>query len=81
MMLESFWLFSEFELINVAGSSKNKSDVTKKVIFSDGIRPGGDLTELDGSSEPRLPYRRPGRVLKRVGTPPGMRHAKHTESL
>ena len=40
-------------------------------MFSDGIRPGGDLTELDGSSESRLPYRRPGRVLKRVGTPPG----------
>ncbi|KAJ9579080.1 hypothetical protein L9F63_024811, partial [Diploptera punctata] len=53
------------------GSARSRSDVTKQVIFSDGIRPGGDLTELDGSSEPRLPYRRPGRVLKRVGTPPG----------
>ncbi|PNF19407.1 Zinc finger FYVE domain-containing protein 9 [Cryptotermes secundus] len=53
------------------GSSRSRSDVAKQVIFSDGIRPGGDLTELDGSSESRLPYRRPGRVLKRVGTPPG----------
>ncbi|XP_069694547.1 zinc finger FYVE domain-containing protein 16 isoform X2 [Periplaneta americana] len=53
------------------GSTRSRSDVAKQVIFSDGIRPGGDLTELDGSAEPRLPYRRPGRVLKRVGTPPG----------
>ncbi|XP_063229929.1 zinc finger FYVE domain-containing protein 9 [Bacillus rossius redtenbacheri] len=54
------------------GSARSKSDVAKQVMFSDGIRPGGDLTELDGSSEPRMPYRRPGRVLKRVGTPPGL---------
>lgn len=46
------------------------------MIFSDGIRPGGDLTELDGSSESRLPSRRPGRVLKRVGTPPGEKNYK-----
>lgn len=50
-----------------------KSDVTKQVMFSDGIRPGGDLTELDGSGDqPRLPFRRPGRLTKRVGTPPGL---------
>jgi len=48
-----------------------KSEVTKQVMFSDGIRPGGDLTELDGSCEPRMPFRRPGRLTKRVGTPPG----------
>ncbi|XP_039286923.1 uncharacterized protein LOC111051534 isoform X2 [Nilaparvata lugens] len=48
-----------------------KSDVTKQVMFSDGIRPGGDLTELDGSTETKLPFRRPGRMMKRVGTPPG----------
>lgn len=53
------------------GSTRSRSDVAKQVMFSDGIRPGGDLTELDGSSDSRLPYRRPGRVLKRVGTPPG----------
>lgn len=52
------------------GSSKPKSEA-KQVMFSDGIRPGADLAELDGSSEPRLPIRRPGRISKRVGTPPG----------
>lgn len=40
-------------------------------MFSDGIRPGGDLTELDGSGETRMPFRRQGRLTKRVGTPPG----------
>ncbi|XP_013412068.1 zinc finger FYVE domain-containing protein 16 isoform X2 [Lingula anatina] len=37
----------------------------KSVMFSDGIRPGGDLTELDGSDE-RLPARRTGRSQKKV---------------
>ncbi|XP_054274611.1 zinc finger FYVE domain-containing protein 9-like [Macrosteles quadrilineatus] len=50
---------------------RSRSEVTKQVMFSDGIRPGGDLTELDGSCEPRMPFRRPGRLTKRVGTPPG----------
>lgn len=53
-----------------AGRSKT-NDTPKQVIFSDGIRPGGDLTELDGPSEPRLPRRHGGRITKRVGTPPG----------
>lgn len=53
------------------GSSRPRSEVTKQVMFSDGIRPGGDLTELDGSSEPRIPYRRQERTSKRIGTPPG----------
>lgn len=43
-----------------------KSDVPKQVMFSDGIRPGGDLTELDGSSERILPIRRPTRSLKKL---------------
>lgn len=40
----------------------------KQVIFSDGIRPGGDLTELDGSNKAssRLPLRRSTRSQKRV---------------
>lgn len=40
----------------------------KQVIFSDGIRPGGDLTELDGSNKAssRLPLRRSTRNQKRV---------------
>lgn len=40
-------------------------------MFSDGIRPGGDLTELDSQPEPRNAFRKTGRVAKRVGTPPG----------
>lgn len=52
------------------GSTKPKSEA-KQVMFSDGIRPGADLAELDGSSEPRLSIRRTGRTSKRVGTPPG----------
>lgn len=50
---------------------RSKSDVAKQVMFSDGIRPGGDLTELDGSGETRMPFRRQSRLTKRVGTPPG----------
>ncbi|XP_024084635.1 zinc finger FYVE domain-containing protein 9 isoform X2 [Cimex lectularius] len=46
-----------------------KSDVPKQVIFSDGIRPGGDLTELDGPSESRLLPRRS--VRKMAGPPNG----------
>ncbi|XP_046664682.1 zinc finger FYVE domain-containing protein 16-like isoform X2 [Homalodisca vitripennis] len=57
--------------VGVLKREGRKSDVTKQVMFSDGIRPGGDLTELDGSGEPRIPFRRPGRLTKRVGTPPG----------
>lgn len=43
-----------------------KSDIPKQVMFSDGIRPGGDLTDLDGSSERILPIRRPSRSLKKL---------------
>ncbi|XP_029639814.1 uncharacterized protein LOC115214902 isoform X2 [Octopus sinensis] len=39
----------------------------KQVIFSDGIRPGGDLTEeADHPQDSRLPPRRTGRVQKKV---------------
>ena len=43
-----------------------KKGEPKSVMFSDGIRPGGDLTELDGSNEPRLPLRKSGRSAKKV---------------
>lgn len=43
-----------------------KSDIPKQVMFSDGIRPGGDLTDLDGSSERILPIRRLSRSLKKL---------------
>ena len=34
-------------------SGSQRSREPKQVMFSDGIRPGGDLTELDGASEPK----------------------------
>lgn len=43
-----------------------KSDVPKQVMFSDGIRPGGDLADLDGSSERIIPTRRLSRSLKKL---------------
>jgi hypothetical protein len=39
-------------------------------MFSDGIRPGGDLTELDGSSEQRPLLRKTGRIAKKVERTP-----------
>lgn len=50
-------------------SSSARSRGNKQVIFSDGIRPGGDLTELDGSGKVPPPYRRSGRVARRVDRP------------
>ena len=41
-------------------------------MFSDGIRPGGDLTELDGSDQTRIPPRRSGRTQKKVEKQPGL---------
>ncbi|XP_066987800.1 zinc finger FYVE domain-containing protein 16 isoform X6 [Macrobrachium rosenbergii] len=55
------------QLGSCSGSSRNRG--SKQVIFSDGIRPGGDLTELDGSGELLPPYRRTGRVARRVDRP------------
>ncbi|KAL5243096.1 hypothetical protein ACI65C_010506 [Semiaphis heraclei] len=43
-----------------------KSDVPKQVMFSDGIRPGGELADLDGSSERIIPTRRLSRSLKKL---------------
>lgn len=62
--LKTFFFYS------TKGTSKVKES-TKQVMFSDGIRPGGDLTELDGQPEQRNAFRKSGRVAKRVGTPPG----------
>ncbi|XP_053395265.1 uncharacterized protein LOC128555782 isoform X2 [Mercenaria mercenaria] len=51
---------------SVGVECSNRQSAPKQVMFSDGIRPGGDLTELDGSSEvTRMPPRR-SRVQKRV---------------
>ncbi|XP_071744191.1 uncharacterized protein Sara [Lepeophtheirus salmonis] len=38
---------------NVSSPDRRVSTESKQVMFSDGIRPGGDLTELDGSPEHR----------------------------
>lgn len=40
--------------------SKHRAEGQKSVIFSDGIRPGCDLTELDTCWDPKLPYRKQG---------------------
>ncbi|XP_022658809.1 zinc finger FYVE domain-containing protein 9-like isoform X3 [Varroa destructor] len=49
--------------VSSAGGSGSKS-----VVFSDGIRPGGDLTDLDIPSTPPA-QRAPQRTLKQVTTP------------
>lgn len=52
------------QLLNIRSQRKGEP---KQVIFSDGIRPGGDLTEeVDGPQEARLPPRRTGRAQKKV---------------
>ncbi|XP_046489801.1 zinc finger FYVE domain-containing protein 9 isoform X1 [Neodiprion pinetum] len=51
------------------GSTKQRPEGQKSVMFSDGIRPGCDLTELDSSWDPKPPYRKAGN--KRLPTPPG----------
>lgn len=47
---------------HVTGSSRRTEP--KQVMFSDGIRPGGDLTELDGSSEVSRMHPRRSRAKK-----------------
>ncbi|CAG5126385.1 unnamed protein product, partial [Candidula unifasciata] len=45
--------------------SQRRSGEPKQVMFSDGIRPGGDLTELDGPNQAR-PTRRSARTARRA---------------
>lgn len=47
--------------------TKNRPEISKSVMFSDGIRPGCDLTELDMSWDMKPPYRKSG--SKRIPTP------------
>jgi hypothetical protein len=49
----------------LAANTPPRTAENKSVIFSDGIRPGGDLTELDGSNEHRPLGRRPLKVKNR----------------
>ncbi|XP_076243285.1 smad anchor for receptor activation isoform X3 [Calliopsis andreniformis] len=49
------------------GGTKNRPEVSKSVMFSDGIRPGCDLTELDMSWDLKPSYRKSGN--KRIPTP------------
>ncbi|KAH9491704.1 Zinc finger FYVE domain-containing protein 9 [Bulinus truncatus] len=50
-----------------SSGSQRRTGEPKQVMFSDGIRPGGDLTELDGPEQTRP--RRSARGARRVGTP------------
>lgn len=47
--------------------TKSRPEISKSVMFSDGIRPGCDLTELDMSWDLKPPYRKSG--SKRIPTP------------
>uniref|UniRef100_A0A0C9R178 ZFYVE9_1 protein n=1 Tax=Fopius arisanus TaxID=64838 RepID=A0A0C9R178_9HYME len=49
------------------GSTKQRAEGQKSVMFSDGIRPGCDLTELDTSWNLKPPYRKSG--TKRIPSP------------
>lgn len=49
----------------LSGSVKSNTEA-KQVMFADGIRPGGDLTETDGVSSMRLAPGHTGRRTKRV---------------
>ena len=61
-----FYIFAiSFKYVMFSGGHRRSAE-PKQVMFSDGIRPGGDLTELDGSAEvTRMPPRR-SRVQKKV---------------
>ena len=48
-----------------AGSGRSTVE-PKQVMFSDGIRPGGDLTELDGVESASSPVQSAGRRTKKV---------------
>ena len=57
----------------IHGATASTRQENKSVMFSDGIRPGGDLSELDGGSEHRVLGKRPGksrpRRIRTVGRP------------
>ena len=57
----------------INGATASTRHENKSVMFSDGIRPGGDLSELDGGSEHRVLGKRPGksrpRRIRTVGRP------------
>ena len=48
------------------GSGVHPGRGSKQVIFSDGIRPGGDLTEQGGQAKTNSPFRRMQKGAKRV---------------
>ncbi|KAL8571467.1 hypothetical protein ACOMHN_051173 [Nucella lapillus] len=59
----------------------NRRSEPKQVMFSDGIRPGGDLTELDGSDQGRIPPRRSARAQKKVEKQQGEHSSAKTRRL
>ena len=56
---------SRFSRVTCAGSMRSAVE-PKQVMFSDGIRPGGDLTELDGTEAAHAPAQQPSRRAKKV---------------
>jgi len=52
--------------VSGSGSGGKSVQENKSVMFSDGIRPGGDLTELDGGGEHRTLGKRSGRGKNRA---------------
>ncbi|XP_005107726.1 uncharacterized protein LOC101855213 isoform X2 [Aplysia californica] len=64
----------------INSGSQRRSGEPKQVMFSDGIRPGGDLTELDGPDQSRSRRRK---AAKKAVTPPNANPVKKTreESL
>ena len=57
----------------IAGTSRRSEP--KQVMFSDGIRPGGDLTELDGHEAQRGSTTRRNRPPKRSAAQGGFQHS------
>ncbi|KAK7100156.1 uncharacterized protein [Littorina saxatilis] len=66
---------------HVLSSGSNRKSEPKQVMFSDGIRPGGDLTELDGSDQARAHPRRTGRAQKKVEKQQGDHSSAKTRRL
>jgi len=53
-------------LCDIYTGSMRSTVEPKQVMFSDGIRPGGDLTELDGAEAARAPVQPASRRAKKL---------------
>ncbi|KAJ8309618.1 hypothetical protein KUTeg_012825 [Tegillarca granosa] len=73
-----FFNESYFIIIMMPLLGSHKKGEPKQVMFSDGIRPGGDLTELDGSDQVnRIMPRRTTRLHKKVERTPTPAEVTH----